>query len=139
MLSHTFSVPVSVAVPTHWPRSSGSSPTTWLETTSAEKCGCPERSCLRSPKFDVDTHDTAAIPFSPATSLDTHSEDSETHPASAVATDTLGRPPHSGIEHRTPSSSEEDSLPFPHTRHWGLVSQADTHLPRKLGCAGSPL
>src|ERR1039458_6586038 len=53
--------------------------------------------------------------------------DSKTHLASVVPIDTLGRSPHSGIEHRTPSSSE-DSLPFPHTRYWGLVSQADTHL-----------
>src|SRR5207245_1311578 len=83
--------------------------------------------CLPSPSFDADTRDTAAIPSSPANSLGTHSADSESHPASAVQTDTLGRPPHSGIEHRTPSSSE-DSLPSPHTRDWGLVSQADTHL-----------
>src|SRR3974377_2364898 len=33
-LSHTFAVPGLVAVPTRWPRSSGWSPTTWLETPS---------------------------------------------------------------------------------------------------------
>jgi hypothetical protein len=51
--------------------------------------------------------------------------------ASAVQTDTLGRPLRSGSGHRIPSSSE-DSLPSPHTRDWGLVSQADTHL-RQFG------
>src|ERR1019366_3755960 len=61
-LSHTFSVPGPVAVPKRWPRSSGWSPTTWLETTIAEKCGCPERLSLPSPRSDADTHDTAAIP-----------------------------------------------------------------------------
>src|ERR1017187_9587168 len=126
-LSHTFSVPGPVAVPKRWPRSSGWAPTTWLETTIAEECGCPERVSLPSPRSDADTHDTAAIPSYPANSLGTHSADSKTHLASVVPIDALGRSPHSGIEHRTPSSSE-DSLPFPHTRYWGLVSQADTHL-----------
>jgi Nucleotidyl transferase AbiEii toxin, Type IV TA system len=43
--------------------------------------------------------------------------DNESHPANAVATDTPGRPPHSGSGHRTRSSSE-DSHPSPHTRLW---------------------
>ena len=61
--SRSSSDPALVAAPTRWRRSSEWSPTTWLETTTAEKCGCPEKSFPRSPRFDVDSHDSATVPL----------------------------------------------------------------------------
>src|SRR5206468_12702439 len=81
----------------------------------------------QSPRSDVDNRDTATVPSLPANSLGTHSADSESHPATAVASDTLGRPPHSCSGYRTPSSSA-DSLPFPNTMYSSMVSQGDTQL-----------
>src|SRR5262249_52690261 len=92
--SHIVAVPRFVAGPKRWPRSSAWSPTTWLETTIATECVCPERSCPQSPRPDADRHHTATGLSSPANSRDIHSADSESHPASAVAPDTPGRPPH---------------------------------------------
>jgi hypothetical protein len=85
-----------------------------------------KRSFRPSPKSDVDKHHIAAGPSSPVNSLGTHNLDSGSHPASVTATDTRGTPALSQSKGRIPSSFA-DNLPAPHTRYWGLVSQADTH------------
>src|SRR5215831_20500413 len=78
------------------------------------------------PRLDADMHRTATASSLPVCSLGTHSADTESHPASAVATDTLGNPLHFESERRIPSHFE-DNRPSSHTRYCGLVSQADIH------------
>src|SRR3974377_447246 len=116
-------------IPARWLRSSGWSPTTWLGTTLAEECECPERSFPPSPKYDVDKHPPAAGPSLLANFPGTHSADNGTRPPTATATDTRGTPPLWRSAGRIPSGLA-DNLPPPYTRDCALVSQADSHLKR---------
>ena len=77
-------------------------------------------------------HHTAAVSSSPAYILPTRTAGTETHPASAAETNTLGKPLQFGSGHRI-RSNFEGNLPSLHTRYCGMVSQADTHLGKIRG------
>src|SRR6266481_4801268 len=90
-------------------------------------CGCPERSCLPSPRFGIRRRRIAEALPAQAKISDPRNADSETRPATSVEKDTHGRPPRCQGGRRTRSGSE-DSLPFTHTTYWGNLSQAHTQL-----------
>src|SRR5262249_21645812 len=71
------------------------SPTTLPGTTGSKASGCPERSFPQSPKSGDDTPRTPTADPTPATPSARHSAGTRSHPASAVETDTPGRPPRS--------------------------------------------
>src|SRR5262249_21208871 len=85
-----------------------------------------------SPKFGAGRRHTAAGSSEPVNSPGSHSADNESRPASAVATDILGRPPRGRSEGRTPLGFAGNPPPR-HTEDCGMVSQADTHLREFLG------